>query len=61
MNYPMSKYRLEKIRFSIIHAESVNGFVDNALLIKVNEELNGDAFEKWLTTQLLPNLPENPI
>jgi hypothetical protein len=40
---------------------SVNGFIDNALLIKVNEELDGEAFENRLKTQLIPNLPENCI
>jgi hypothetical protein len=35
---PYIKIPIGKVlRFSIIHTESVNGFVNNALLIKVNE------------------------
>jgi hypothetical protein len=49
------------LRFSILHAGSVNGFIKNAELILVDKELKAESFEKWLTEQLLPNLPKNSI
>ncbi len=48
-------------RYSIIHAGSKDGFVPNAELILVNKELNGENFEKWISEQLLPNIPKQSI
>ncbi len=44
-------------RYSIIHADSENGFVEGAEEIFINSEINGEKFENWLQNKLLPNLP----
>lgn len=48
-------------RYSIIHAGSKDGLVPNAELILVNKELNGENFEKWISEQLLLNIPKQSI
>jgi transposase len=57
VNLPIGK----GLRFSLIHAGSVNGFVENTGLILVDQEINGETFENWLKNKLLPNLPEKSI
>jgi hypothetical protein len=47
--------------YSIIHADSENGFVEGAEEIFINSEINGEKFENWLQNKLLPNLPPNSI
>jgi len=49
------------LHFSIIHAGSVDGFIENAYLILVNEGLNSESFEKWLSEKLFSNLPKKSI
>lgn len=56
-------------RVIIIHAASETGFIPNALLtfkevIKTGDyrdNINFDTYEKWLRTQLIPNLPSNSV
>ncbi|XP_047030090.1 uncharacterized protein LOC124637570 [Helicoverpa zea] len=56
-------------RVVIVHAGSETGFIPNALLtiktvIKTGDyrdNLNFDIYEKWLRTQLIPNLPSNSV
>lgn len=53
----------------IVHAGNDNGFVDNALLIFKSGQKSGDYHEcmnftnykKWLTEQLIPNLPPQTV
>ncbi|CAG4946228.1 unnamed protein product [Parnassius apollo] len=55
-------------RVIIVHAGGCEGFVPNASLVyKANytsgdyhDNMNLDNYKKWLTTQLLPNLPAKP-
>jgi transposase len=59
---PNLKIPIDKgTRFSIIHAGSKNGFVENAGKVLINEEINSEKFEEWLRDQLLPNLPLQSI
>jgi hypothetical protein len=52
------------IRYIILHAGTRNGFVSGASLIFVSgtksgdyhDSMNGENFEHWMLTQLLPNL-----
>ncbi|XP_048006813.1 uncharacterized protein LOC125242146 [Leguminivora glycinivorella] len=58
--------RSKGIRVIIIHAGGSQGFVQNACLIyeanpKTDESMNFKKYKKWLTNQLLPNLPENAV
>lgn len=56
-------------RVIIVHAGGCEGFVPNASLVyKANstsgdyhDNMNLDNYKKWLTTQLLPNLPEKAV
>jgi len=48
-------------RFSIIHAGSENGFVAGAEYISINSEINGQIFENWMETKLLPKLSPNSV
>ena len=55
-------------RFIIVHAGSVEGFVQNALYLfksrstkDYHEEMDGDRFEEWFKNQLLPNIPARSI
>ncbi|CAG4969756.1 unnamed protein product [Colias eurytheme] len=54
-------------RWIIAHAGGETGFVDGAFLMfkaktktgDYHDQMNGDNFMKWLTQQLLPNMPKN--
>lgn len=56
-------------RVVIVHAGYENGFIPNALLTFKSESKSGDnhddidykIYEKWLRTQLIPNLPPNSV
>lgn len=56
-------------RLVIVHAGGETGFVPNALLIfkagsksgDYHDNMNFQNYEKWLKTQLIPNLPENSV
>jgi len=56
-------------RVVIVHAGSEAGFIPNALLTfkagaksgDYHDNMNYDNYEKWLRTQLLPNLPPNSV
>ncbi|XP_050302718.1 uncharacterized protein LOC126740645 [Anthonomus grandis grandis] len=56
-------------RLIIVHAGSVNGFVDNACLIfkaglatgDYHGQMNKENFTRWLTEKLLPNIPPNSV
>lgn len=56
-------------RLVIVHAGSATGFVPNALLMfkagtktgDYHENMNYNNYEKWLRTQLIPNLPPNSV
>ncbi|XP_045781508.1 uncharacterized protein LOC123878358 isoform X2 [Maniola jurtina] len=53
----------------IVHAGGCEGFIPNAKLVCKANSINGDYhdnmnldnYKKWLTTQLLPNLPEKSV
>ncbi|XP_063368674.1 uncharacterized protein LOC134657050 isoform X2 [Cydia amplana] len=52
------------MRVIIIHAGGCQGFIPNACLIyetdsTSDDNMNFNKYKKWLTNQLLPNLPEN--
>jgi len=56
-------------RVIVLHAITVNGWVDNAQLVfdanrrtgDYHGQMNWDNFSKWFETQLLPNIPENAL
>ncbi|XP_046416169.1 uncharacterized protein LOC124177619 [Neodiprion fabricii] len=56
-------------RLVIVHAGSENGFVPNALLLfkagtksgDYHDNMNYENYEKWLRSQLMPNLPPNSV
>lgn len=56
-------------RIVIVHAGSETGFVPNALLMfkagsktgDYHNNMNYDNYEKWIRTQLIPNLPANSV
>ena len=56
-------------RLIVVHAGSVNGFVENALLAykagsasgDYHGQMNGDNFEKWVRAKLTPNLPPSSV
>ncbi|KAJ4426456.1 hypothetical protein ANN_27270 [Periplaneta americana] len=56
-------------RLIVIHAGSESGFVENSLLIfqagratgDYHGQMNSTNFERWVNTQLLPNLPEKSV
>jgi hypothetical protein len=56
-------------RYIVLHAGTRNGFVSGASLIFVagtksgdyHDSMNGENFEHWMSTQLLPNLEEPSI
>lgn len=62
---------LNAIKYSIdvVHAGSVNGFVENAALIfragtatgDYHGQMNKDNFERWLFTNLFPNIPTGSV
>ncbi|CAK1584696.1 unnamed protein product [Parnassius mnemosyne] len=62
---PLSKGQ----RVVIVHAGSETGFVPNALLTfksgmksgDYHDDMNFQNYEKWIRTQLIPNLPPNSI
>lgn len=50
----------------MVHAGSEAGFVPNALLIfkskpETHDDMNFTNYEKWLRTQLIPNLSPNSV
>jgi hypothetical protein len=53
----------------ILHAGTQNGFVSGASLIFIsgtksgnyNDLMNGENFEQWMMSQLLPNLEEPSV
>lgn len=56
---PISKDK----RVVVVHAGSEAGFVPNALLTfeAGNYQHNNDNYEKWIRTQLMPNIPQNSV
>lgn len=62
---PISK----RERVVIVHAASETGFIPNALLTFIagiktadyHDNMNLENYEKWLRTQLIPNLPRNSV
>ncbi|XP_045450769.1 uncharacterized protein LOC123659609 isoform X1 [Melitaea cinxia] len=66
---PLQKKLSKGMRIIVIHAGGCEGFVPNAnLTFKANstsgdyhDNMNLDNYKKWLSTQLLPNLPENAV
>lgn len=55
-------------RWIILHAGTKNGFIPGAALIfkakntgDYHDQMNSDSFEKWWTTQLIPNIPPSSI
>ncbi len=56
-------------RVIVVHAITVNGWVNNAQLVfdanrrtgDYHGQMNWDNFSKWFKTQLLPNIPDNSI
>lgn len=56
-------------RFVVVAAGTTNGFVEGSYLCypaKASQgdyhgEMNGELFQRWLTTQLLPSLPEPSV
>lgn len=56
-------------RIVIVHAGSEEGFVPNALLLfkagsksgDYHDNMNFENYEKWLRSQLMPNLPPNSV
>lgn len=56
-------------RFIIAHAGSVNGFVEDALLIfrsssqsaDYHDDMNSTNFFKWMSEKVVPNLPEKSL
>jgi len=56
-------------RVIVVHAITVNGWVDNAQLVfdanrrtgDYHGQMNWDNFSKWFETQLLPNIPANSL
>ena len=56
-------------RFVVVAAGTVNGFVEGSFLCYTAKntsgdyhgEMNGELFLRWLTTQLLPSLPEPSV
>ncbi|KAI4454381.1 hypothetical protein MML48_9g00004633 [Holotrichia oblita] len=56
-------------RFIILHAGTENGFISGASLIFASNNkvadyhasMNSTKFEQWVTTQLLPNIPEKSL
>lgn len=67
LNTPCSRGK----RIIILHAGNENGFVPNALLLSAknvkdssadyHQDMNAELFEKWLTEQLVPNIPPNSV
>lgn len=67
LNTPCSRGK----RIIILHAGGENGFVPNALLLSAknikqssadyHEDMTADLFEKWVSEQLLPNIPPNSV
>lgn len=66
---PVQKKISKGMRVIIVHAGGCEGFVPNASLVyKANstsgdyhDNMNLNNYKKWLSTQLLPNLPENSV
>jgi transposase len=49
-------------RFAVIHAGSIEGFVENLKpKIVYKNEINSEIFEEWLEKELMPKLPENSL
>jgi hypothetical protein len=63
------KRRPTSTRYIVLHAGTRNGFVSGASLIFVagkksgdyHDLMNGENFEHWMSTQLLPNLEEPSV
>jgi len=57
------------LRVIVVHAITVNGWVNKAQLVfdanrrtgDYHGQMNWDNFSKWFETQLLPNIPENSL